>query len=118
VGFHAESQPIRAARAVLLARLGKAQAARREAWEALSLDRSPKNVYQVAGAYALLSRQSPEDSQQALALLVTALRQGYGHDLLETDKDLDALREDPRFRELLQATQALRRDTQQPAGRE
>ncbi len=118
VEFHSESPPIRAARAVLLARLGKAQAARQEAREALSLDSSPKNVYQVAGAYALLSRQSPEDYQQALALLVSALRRGYGHNLLETDKDLDTLREDPRFHELLQATRALRRDAPQPISRE
>lgn len=110
VDFHPESPPIRAARAVLLARLGKREAARREACEALSLDSSPSIVYQVAGAYALLSRQSQEDSQKAVELLSSALRRGYGHDLLEADRDLNPLRDDPRFRKLLQAARALRRD--------
>jgi len=117
VDFHPESPPIRAARAVLLARLGKSQAARREAQEALSLDNSPPIVYQVAGAYALISRQSREDYHNALALLASALRQGYGYNLLEADRDLDALRDDPDFQKLLQATRVLQQDAPQPAGK-
>ncbi|HEY7329537.1 MAG TPA: protein kinase [Gemmataceae bacterium] len=118
VEFHSESPPIRAARAVLLARLGKAQAARTEAQEALSLDSSPQIAYQVSGAYALLSRQSPEDYQKALELLTSSLRQGYGHNLLETDRDLDALRDKHPFQELLQATRTLRQNSLRPTTRE
>ncbi len=118
VDFHPEAPPIRAARAVLLARLGEGQAARQEAQEALALDSSPPTIYQVAGAYALTSRQSQQDRQEALALLTSALRRGYGHQLLEADKDLDALRDDPRFHQLLQASRALRREAPQSAGGE
>jgi tetratricopeptide (TPR) repeat protein len=118
VDFHPEAPPIRAARAVLLARLGKVQNARREAQEALIVDSSPQILYQVAGAYALLSRQSLEDHQKALALLTSSLRQGYGYNLLETDRDLDALRDDPHFRKLLQASREVWRDAPQPTGRE
>jgi tetratricopeptide (TPR) repeat protein len=118
VDCNPESSPIRAARAVLLARLSKGQAARREAKEALALDSSPPTVYQVAGVYALTSRQCPEDRREALALLTSALRRGYGHQLLETDRDLDALRDDPHFQQLLQATRALRQEALKPAGGE
>jgi tetratricopeptide (TPR) repeat protein len=109
VAFHPEAAPARAARAVLLARLGKREDALGDVRQALSCDRSPAILYQVAGAYALTSRQAPDDRARALALLASALRQGHGHDLLCADRDLDPIRNDPDFRQLLQAAQALRK---------
>ena len=111
VEFHPESAAVRAARAVLRARLGQRTAALEDAREALAVDSSPAILYQVAGAYALSSREHAEDGKEALALLTSALRQGYGHDLIATDTDLVPLREAPQFRTLLQAAQALRSDS-------
>jgi hypothetical protein len=65
-------------------------------------------LYQVAGIYALTSRRDPADRARAFPLLASALRRGYGHDRIDTDSDLDPVREDPQFRRLLEAAHALR----------
>jgi serine/threonine protein kinase/Tfp pilus assembly protein PilF len=112
-----EYGPARAARAVLLARLGRRDDALRGAREALAVDDSPATLYQVAGAYALTSRQNPDDRRQALELLTSALRQGFGYDLIATDRDLTPLQDDPQFRRLLEAARALHSSsTPPPAG--
>ncbi|HEX5270041.1 MAG TPA: tetratricopeptide repeat protein [Gemmataceae bacterium] len=108
LAIYPEQAPARAARGVLLARLGERAAALRDAEEALTLDNSPAMLYQVGGIYALTSRRDPEDRARAFGLLASALRQGYGHDRLDADRDLDPVREDPRFRRLLEAAHALR----------
>jgi tetratricopeptide (TPR) repeat protein len=105
VSFQPEYAPVRAARGTLLARLGKRPAALADARAALALDRSPALLFQVAGIYALTSQQHAGDRTQAIALLTAAVRDRFGHDLLRTDRDLDPLREDPRFGQLLQAVQ-------------
>ena len=107
VAFYPESAPAVAARDVLLARLGKREAARQDAEQALSLDRAAPTVFQVAGIYARLSQQQPDDLLRCLALLATALRQGYGAELMDTDKDLDFVREDSQFKKLLEAVHRL-----------
>jgi serine/threonine protein kinase/Tfp pilus assembly protein PilF len=104
----------RAARGVLLARLGKWDDARRDAREALTADDSPAMLYRVAGIYALTSRQAPDDRSRALPLLAAALRQGYGHDRIDADRDLDLVRDDPEFRRLLKAAHTLAGDRAQP----
>jgi eukaryotic-like serine/threonine-protein kinase len=76
VAFYPEYAPAIAARGVLLARLGRREAARQDAEKALSIDRSAPIVFQVAGIYALLSQQQSDDRFHCLALLATALRQG------------------------------------------
>jgi hypothetical protein len=48
----------------------------------------------------LTSPDRASDAIQALALLAGALRDGYGHDLLATDHDLDPLRAGAEFRRL------------------
>ena len=105
--LYPEHGPLRAARAVLLARMGRREAALQDARQALALDDSPATCYQVAGAYALTSREHPDDRRQALSLLAFALRQGYGHDLIATDPDLAPLQNDPEYQRLLQAARAL-----------
>jgi tetratricopeptide (TPR) repeat protein len=107
VTLHPEYGPARAARAVLLARLGRREAALQDAGEALAVDGSPATLYQVAGVYALTSRQHPDDRRRAFPLLATALRQGFGYDLIATDRDLTPLQDDPEFQRLLQAARAL-----------
>ena len=75
---------------------------------ALPRDTKPFNVYQVAGIYALTSRQNPDDRREALRLLESALSQGFGLDLLDKDRDLDAIRDQPEFRRLVEAARARR----------
>jgi serine/threonine protein kinase/tetratricopeptide (TPR) repeat protein len=103
-----ESGELRCSRGVLLARLGRRDAAHRDARDALVRDPGPARRYQAACVYALTARDHPGDGTQALHLLAGALRDGYGHDLLAADADLDALRGDSEFRRLAAAAAALR----------
>jgi tetratricopeptide (TPR) repeat protein len=96
-----------AGRGVLLARLGRRDAALRDAEAALRLDPRPLILYQVAGIYALTSRQNGDDRQEAFRLLAAALRQGFGFDLLASDPDLAPIRSLPEFRRLVEAAKAL-----------
>lgn len=98
----------RAGRGVYLARLGKRSAALKDAEQALLLDTSPDNLYQVAGIYALTSKTEPDDRQEALRLLTLALKKGFGFEYLEIDRDLDPIRDLPAFRRVIEASRALR----------
>ena len=71
-------------------------------------DAKPYFLYQVAGIYALTSRQNPDDFREALRLLESALTQGFGLDLIDKDRDLDAIRDQPEFRRLVEDTRARR----------
>jgi serine/threonine protein kinase/Flp pilus assembly protein TadD len=97
----------RAGRGVLLARQGKRRAALDDAKAALRLDTEPSTLYQVAGIYALCSREQPDDRREAIRLLSSALRGGFGFDLLETDPDLAPVRQLPEFRRLVAASRGL-----------
>ena len=97
----------RAGRGVYLARLGKREAAHLDAEQALSIDANPMNIYQVAGIYALTSKQVPDDQHEAFRLLSSALRKGVGFDYLEIDRDLDPIREIPAFRRIIEASRGL-----------
>jgi serine/threonine protein kinase/Tfp pilus assembly protein PilF len=105
--LYPDSVKARGGRGVLYARLGQREPALRDADEVLLRDTSPLRFYQVACIYALTSRQHPEDRPRALQLLSTALRRGYGFDLLESDHDLDPLRPLPEFRRLVAAARTL-----------
>jgi serine/threonine protein kinase/Flp pilus assembly protein TadD len=107
----------RAARGVLLARLGKREAALRDAAEAQTGE-VPRLLYQVAGIYALTSRSHKEDRERAFPLLAGALRGGFGYDLIATDHDLDPIRDDPQFQRLLEAAHMLRQGLPPPSERE
>ena len=110
VEFHPDFVPARAGRGVLLARAGKRDLAEADAKESLLRDTRAPNLYQVAGIYALNSRQKPEDRLQALHLLSQALRQGFGLDLVDQDPELDPLRNDPEFRRVVKAARDLQRE--------
>ncbi len=98
----------RAGRGVLLARLAQREAAHKDAEECLARDNQPLTLYQLAGIYALTSRTNAQDRQQAFRLLSVALQKGVGYDLLETDADLDPIRNCPEFQTLVNAARAIR----------
>src|SRR5207247_7756325 len=90
------------------ARLGKRDAAISDAEHALSIDASPAVAYEVAGIYALTSRQEPNDHHEAMRLLSGALKKGFGFDYLEIDRDLDPIRESPAFRKVIEGARAIK----------
>jgi serine/threonine-protein kinase len=101
--------PARASRGVLRARLGRRAAAHADARESLRRDSQPGVLYQVAGIYALTSREEPGDRREAFRLLSAALRRGAGLELLDKDSDLDPLRDQPEFHRLEEAARTLHR---------
>ena len=107
VAHHPDYVPSRSARGVLRAILGRRDAALLDARESLWRDTSPRILYQVAGIYAVTSRQVPEDRVEAYRLLSTALRKGFGFDELAEDRELDSIRDQPEFRKLLEAARAI-----------
>jgi serine/threonine protein kinase/Tfp pilus assembly protein PilF len=108
IELYPDSVPVRSGRAVVLARLGQRAPALRDAQEALLRDTTPATLYQVACVYALTSRQDSADQLRAFELLSSALRKGYGFDLLESDRDLDPIRGCPEFHRLVAGARALR----------
>jgi tetratricopeptide (TPR) repeat protein len=108
VKHHPDLAEARVGRAVVHARAGRRAEALADAQATLAKDRSPQTLFQVACVYALLPGQEPGDRDEALRLLASALRQNFGHDILETDPDLAALRDSPEFRALAAGVRALR----------
>jgi len=106
VEFHPDHVPTRAGRGVELARRGRRDAALRDAREALLRDTRAPNLYQVGCIYALTSKTHTEDRVEAFRLLWSALKTGFGLDLVDTDTDLDPVRGDPEFRRLVAAARA------------
>jgi hypothetical protein len=45
----------------------------------------------------MTSKTHPADRHEAFTLLASALRSGFGFDLLDHDRELDPLRPDPEF---------------------
>jgi tetratricopeptide (TPR) repeat protein len=98
-------------RGVYHARLGRREAALADARAALALGEGALTdedqaftIYQVAGIYALTSRQHPEDRREALRLLSIALRKDPSWlRVLPTDHDFDPIRDQPEFLNLLRA---------------
>jgi serine/threonine protein kinase/Flp pilus assembly protein TadD len=93
--------PARAGRGVVLARGGKRAEALADAEEALKRDTRAPNLYQVACIHALLAKDHPENRDRAYELLWRSLRSGFGLDWVDTDPDLDPLRADPKFKDLV-----------------
>jgi tetratricopeptide (TPR) repeat protein len=114
VKLNPEFVQARAGRGILLARLGKMAAAREDARESLLLDTRAPNLYQVAGIYALTSKEQPEDRFEAFALLSKALRSGFGWAYVDGDPDLNPIRKTPEFRQLCEAARALHWQSPRP----
>jgi serine/threonine protein kinase/tetratricopeptide (TPR) repeat protein len=101
---HPDDAHAAGARGVYQARLGHRDAALADARAALAISDQAFTTYQVAGIYALTSRQQPEDRREALRLLAIALRKDASWlRVLLDDHDLDPIRGQPEFRELLRA---------------
>ena len=108
VQLHPEYAPVRAGRAVLLARLGKRDDAHREADLARRHSTDSGITYQAACAYALTSATHPEDRTKALSLLRWAFRNGFQNSAnLDEDPDLAPLRGLPEFAELTDTVKKL-----------
>ncbi|MDB5387912.1 MAG: tetratricopeptide repeat protein [Planctomycetaceae bacterium] len=112
VDCHPEECSIIAARGVLLARLGRRDLALQDAERALQGNPSASIQFQVAGIYAQTSKQVPNDRARAVSLLASALRQGIGTNLVDADHDLDPIRQDPQFQQVVQAVRILMKVTQ------
>lgn len=99
----------RADRGVMNARLKKWEAAKVDAEETLRQDQTPPNLYQVGAIYALLTQEDAKHKTEAIRLLTDALRGGFGFEDIESDKDLDPIRESPEFRRVIEGVKALTR---------
>src|SRR5262249_12470441 len=107
LALYPDSVPARAGRGVVLARLGKRDAAHEDARGCLDRSGDPLTRYQAACIYALPSRKHPKDRARAMQLLTEAVRAGFGIPLLATDRDLDLLRSSPEFQRLTAAAATL-----------
>ncbi len=109
-----ESGQLRALRGVLHSRLDHRDDAIADAQSALSSSGTPSVDYCVAGIYANLSAHSAEYGKKATELLASSLKAGYGSDLLDTDRDLAAIRQLPDFQRLVSAAAELQRLSTEP----
>jgi tetratricopeptide (TPR) repeat protein len=104
-----DSVALRQGRAVYRARLGRRDDALADVAVCLRDDGSAQSEYKAACVHALSKPLGPEDRAAALRHLVAALRKNYDRlDLIETDHDLDALREDTDFKNVLRNARELR----------
>jgi tetratricopeptide (TPR) repeat protein len=109
VDLYPDFIPARSGRGVYHARLSERELAIEDAEFSLQQDKSAANVYQLAGIYALTSRTAPKDRQEALRLLSLALTKDVGLvDVIPHDKDLDPIRQDASFIQLLDKARSLR----------
>jgi tetratricopeptide (TPR) repeat protein len=105
--FYPDYVPSRADRGVMHARLGNWVAAKADAESALRRDQSPRNLFQVGAIHALLTKHDPAHKTEAIRLLAIALRNGFGYEHIETDKDLAPLREVPEFQRLVEGVRTI-----------
>jgi serine/threonine protein kinase/tetratricopeptide (TPR) repeat protein len=99
-----------AGRGVLLARLGRRDSAVRDAQAAMAVDDDALTVYQSACVHALTSRREPADRAGALRLLAEAVRKDRSLlAVARQDPDLDPLRGQAGFGELLRALEVVAR---------
>jgi len=97
----------RIGRAVLCARKGQREEAIREVRESLVRDRTAGTLYQAANVFALTSRQFPADKDKVAPLLAAALMGGFGLDVVDSDPDMDPVRDQPAFRGLIAVVREL-----------
>jgi tetratricopeptide (TPR) repeat protein len=95
----------RATRAVIFARIGEAKRAQEDLVIVLKEEPAPRRLYQAACVYALLSKTDPGGAyrQEALQYMAKAFHGGYSNfDMIARDPDMDPLRDDPDFKEMVQ----------------
>ncbi|TWU47251.1 Serine/threonine-protein kinase PrkC [Rubripirellula tenax] len=90
-------------RAVLLARLGRFNEADRDVREAIKPPNSARALYQLACASALMQERTFHI--RSLSFLAQALQAGYDADRLDSDPDLEAIREMPGFQAIARTYQ-------------
>jgi serine/threonine protein kinase/tetratricopeptide (TPR) repeat protein len=119
IGFYPTFVDARSGRGVLHARLNNRKAAVEDAVGSLRLSDRPPTQYQVAGIYAMTSRAQAEDRDEAFRLLALALRAGFGFDYLARDRELDPIRNDPKFKQVIEAARAhlAKQASERPADR-
>ena len=102
-----EAADDRAAYAVLLARLGKREDARRAA--RACVERRPRALVQYQAASALaLTAESPSERTEAIEALRVALKLDTSWAAtMSTDTDLQSVSDDPRFQEIIRAAEKL-----------
>ena len=98
--LYPDYQLARGGRAVYLARLGQVDKAVDEARRLLAGNPPASAYYHAACVLSLAAKADPKYRDEAVRLVATALRRGFGHDYLLGDHDLDPLRADERFRKL------------------
>ena len=99
-------------RGVLLARLGKTEAARKDANSCIEANASADVLYRAGCIYALTANGNPNDQRKAIQLVATAIRHGFGHEYLATDDDLKAIRSHPEFKKLLASVSDIEKASQ------
>lgn len=98
----------RASRGVVYARLGKIEQARADADYCLANDQSAFSLYQIGSLYAQIAKHDPSAKTKALSLLGQSLEKGLVQkEYFTSDKDLDPLRDDAKFTELVDLAQTL-----------
>jgi serine/threonine protein kinase/Tfp pilus assembly protein PilF len=107
--LYPEYAPARAARAVILARLGRRAEAVEEIAKARLISEDPEITYRAGCVYSLTSTKHPDDRGQAIKLLRQALSEGYRDtSALANDRDLDPLRTLQEFRDIEKAVSVLK----------
>jgi serine/threonine protein kinase/Tfp pilus assembly protein PilF len=103
-----EYPPALGGRAIVLARLGRADEALRDAETCLAKFDHPFVRYQMAGVYALTADR-PGHLQKAVQLIAGAVRRNMAlASQLDNDRDLKPIEKSPEFRKLREATTTLR----------
>jgi tetratricopeptide (TPR) repeat protein len=100
----------RIGRGVVLARQGRRAEAIADVADSLARDRSAPTLYQAANVFALTSRQNPADAERVVPLLAAALWNGFGLDVIDSDTDMDPVRNQPAFRQLIGVVRELRKE--------
>jgi tetratricopeptide (TPR) repeat protein len=95
-------------RALLLARTGKIDEAIAETRKLMKTNVAPEIQYRAACIYAIATTKKPELKGDCMRLLSTAITRGYGSDLIKSDHDLDAVRDQPEFKHLTAITVFMR----------
>lgn len=107
IATHPEHVEARTSRAVLLARAGRLDIALEAAGTLRKEPLIPALRYQLAGVYAHAATRDSSQLVTAIDLLRDALSHGYGHELLNNDRDLDPIRASEEFTRLIAAAKEI-----------